>query len=343
MRTARAAPRHGRLASISHLLASGSSESPANVCRQRLTAPNCDAIDAIAPSPRRHEKSTGRCLPATDCRVAVRRAIFFDRTPMSPASINGASFWANQISVVRAQRMMTAATATAPGGSPPAGSLTSGTAGVGSGGGLFANLLSTLSAKVASSSRAVSGPGGATSSTATATAATASRAQIAQDFQAFTQSLLQTLASKQPAPLQSGGSAGATATGTGASLINSGSGAASAAGTASSRGYGHGHGHGGMRSRLESLISALNNNGSPSASASAPSASANKNVSDLNAAFNKLTTDLGVNSSSSGAASAVSNSNASTALQGLLQGMLQHLQQQGSLAASAGHVVNVIA
>jgi hypothetical protein len=39
----------------------------------------------------------------------------------------------------------------------------------------------------------------------------------------------------------------------------------------------------------------------------------------------------------------MSNPNASTALQGLLQGMLQHLQQQGSLAASAGHVVHVVA
>jgi hypothetical protein len=39
----------------------------------------------------------------------------------------------------------------------------------------------------------------------------------------------------------------------------------------------------------------------------------------------------------------VSNANAPAPLQGLLQGLLQHLQQQGSLAASTGHVINAVA
>jgi hypothetical protein len=249
---------------------------------------------------------------------------------MSPASINNASFWANQVSVLSAPRMMTAATTWAAGGGPAAGTTVAS-----GGGGLFANLLSTLSAKVATNGGAANG----------SNAATSSRAQIAQDFQAFTQSLLQTLASNPSLQAQGGSSLSSpsvTSTGAGASMSSPGiGGAAGGAGTASARGYGHGHG--GLRSKLESLMSALNNSGSASTSAGTPDVAANKNVANLNAAFNKLMADLGASGSSSSAASAVSNPNADTALHGLLQGMLQHLQQQGSLAASAGHVVHVVA
>jgi hypothetical protein len=106
---------------------------------------------------------------------------------MSLAMINSGRLWADQVSALSAQRAAAPNALTAP-GSSPLGATT-----VGGGGGLFAGLLSSLTGNAAA-------PG-------TSSSSTASRAQIAQDLQAFTQSLLQALAANQYAPPPSGSSA----------------------------------------------------------------------------------------------------------------------------------------
>jgi hypothetical protein len=98
-------------------------------------------------------------------------------------------------------------------------------------------------------------------------------------------------------------------------------------------GYGHGRGRDGMRSKLKSLINTLNTSSSDAA-AGTSSASASADVANLNSMFSKLMTDLG-------GASSTNAQSSSTTLRGLLQSVLQHVQQQGSWAASVGHVVQV--
>ena len=110
-----------------------------------------------------------------------------------------------------------------------------------------------------------------------------------------------------------------------------------------SRGYSYAHD--GMRGKIESLINTLAANGNGAAAHGTSSASTGANVAGLNSAFNKLMTDLGSNSSiNSGVASNVAlTGSSSVTLRGLLQSMLQHLQQQGSWAAPAGHIVHTVA
>jgi hypothetical protein len=184
------------------------------------------------------------------------------------------------------------------------GSSAPGTTAANGGASLFADLVSALT-------------GGAVTvnGSAAVTAAQSSHSQISQDVQAFTQSLMQAL---------SGGNG-------------------SAAGIAVPRGYAHGHDS--MRGKLESLINTLSANGSSTAVNATSSASTGATIATLNTAFNKLMTDLGSNSSmdTGSAATVASTQSSSVTLRGLLQSMLQHLQQQGSWVASAGHVVHAVA
>ncbi|MGO9594705.1 MAG: hypothetical protein ACLQFF_03935 [Steroidobacteraceae bacterium] len=266
---------------------------------------------------------------------------------MSAISINSASIWANQISALSTQRTLQANAASALAGNSASTTAVSG------GGSLFADLVSALSRQAVTfngfaaadiASAANSASAASSTSSPSAIGSTASRSQIAQDLQAFSQSLLQALASNQSAQPQSGSSGNAASAG---GTVNG-----SASGIVMPRGYRHGHG--GMTSRLESLINTLNQNSSASASSGTSSASTSANVSNLNTTFSKLMTDLGVGTSTSpsgstanpvsvSASNVASTSSAGTSLPSLLQGMLQHLQQQGSWRASVGHVVNVLA
>jgi hypothetical protein len=158
--------------------------------------------------------------------------------------------------------------------------------------------------------------GAAAGTTAGASSSTISRSQFAQDVPAFTQSLFQALASNQGAPVRSGSN-----------------GDGSALGIAVPHGYGHGRARDGMRSKLKSLINTLNTSSSDTA-AGTSSASASADVANLNSMFSKLMTDLG-------GASSTNAQSCSTTLPGLLESVLQHVQQQGSWAASVGNVVQV--
>ncbi len=204
----------------------------------------------------------------------------------------------------------------------------------------WANQILALSAQRALQPNAVTAAAG--TSPGSSSAAVSSRGQIAQDLQSFTQSLLQALVSNQPASTQSG-------------VPNSvaGTGSTDTTGSAPARAlpHGHGHHHGGGRSKLESLVDTLNggaNTSLPSGSSSSTSSS----VDNLNASFNKLMTDLGASASTGassgvaapGSAAGVASSQQSIPpLQGLLQGMLRHLQQQGARAASLGQGLHVVA
>ncbi|MFI4868521.1 MAG: hypothetical protein ACHQDD_04105 [Steroidobacterales bacterium] len=171
------------------------------------------------------------------------------------------------------------------------------------GGGLFGDLVSALtqgSVTVNNPAAAATVSPASSISNPAVPGSSPSRSQIAQDLQAFTQSLRQVLASNQTAQLQSG-SAGNTA------------------------------------------------------SAGGPSAAGGASIVSLNTTFNRLINDLSVSASSSSSAAGSTGSpfagvtpnavsvSPSAVLPRLLQGMLQHLQQQGSMAASVGHAVHVVA
>jgi hypothetical protein len=230
--------------------------------------------------------------------------------------INSASFWANQLSAMSARRTSQSIAATSPASSAP------GSGGVS--GGLFADLVSSLSGGAVTAN----GTSAATATTASATTAAAataaasgspaSRSQIAQDVQAFTQSLSAALASNQAVPAQGSGAVGSTP------------------GGVVPHAHHHGHGHGGMGSRLESLINSLNSSSS-TAAAGTSSASSNPAIASLNSSYSKLMTDLG------GAVNPTSTQSSGASLQALLQNMLQHEQQQGSRGASIGNVVHAVA
>lgn len=84
------------------------------------------------------------------------------------------------------------------------------------------------------------------------------------------------------------------------------------------------------------------------AAARTPGASASVDVANLNAAYSKLAAVHGVHgvlagTAARGASNVASSPNTSARLRGLLQSLLQHVQQQGSWAASAGRVVHVVA
>jgi trimeric autotransporter adhesin len=120
-----------------------------------------------------------------------------------------------------------------------------------------------------------------------------------------------------------------------------------------------------LQAFTRSLLQALNANQSAplqggssitagSAGAGVSSASASTSMANLNTTFNQLMTDIsaGANPGSAGMAanpaagvapSGVSTPNARSVLPRLMQGMLQHLQQQGSMAASVGRAVHVVA
>jgi hypothetical protein len=245
---------------------------------------------------------------------------------MTPATINTAALWANQVSALSAQRAARAlATASA-------GSSASGSAPAGGGGDLFADLISSLS------HGAVTLPNSSTATAATAATAgtstgTVSRAQIARDVQALSQSLSAALAANHAATSQGGTAAAATP-------------ASAAPGTTAPLGHAHGHGHGGKHENIQSLIDELNASSSTAAGTSGTATSGA--VANLNSAFSKLMTDLGAagaNSSGSnpGTATALSTQSSSPPLRGLLQTLLQHVQQQGSFAASAGNLVHTVA
>jgi hypothetical protein len=176
---------------------------------------------------------------------------------------------------------------------------------------LFADLVANLTggAVTVNSSAASTSPAAATSTTTAPGAA--SPGQIAQDVKAFTQSLSQVLASQPSVPAQTLGTAAITAP----------------------HGHAHAHHHGGERTSLESLLSTLNNSGA-SATTSTSSSASSTDLANLNSTFSKLMSDLG-----SSGASAQSRS----ALPGLLQSVLQHVQQQGAWAASSGHAVHAVA
>jgi hypothetical protein len=203
---------------------------------------------------------------------------------MTPATINSAALWANQVSALSAQRATRALAAAS------AGSSASGSAAAGGSGDLFADLISSLShgAVTANNSSA-------------ATAATAAT----------------------PA-------AGNAASGTTAPL-----------------GHAHGHGHGGGKhGSIQSLIDELNASSTAAAGTSGTAISAD--LANVNSAFSKLMTDLGAagansTASNAGTATAVSTASSSPPLRGLLQSLLQHVQQQGSFAASAGNLVHAVA
>jgi hypothetical protein len=108
--------------------------------------------------------------------------------------------------------------------------------------------------------------------------------------------------------------------------------------------HGHGHGHGGKHENIQSLIDELNASSGTAAPATSGTATSGA-VANLNSAFSKLITDLGAASSGSnaGTATALSIKSSSPPLRGLLQTLLQHVQQQGSFAASAGNLVHTAA
>jgi hypothetical protein len=232
--------------------------------------------------------------------------------------INSASFWANQLSAMSARRTSQSIAAAS------SGSNAAGTSAISDGGGLFADLVSSLSGAAVTAN----GTGAATAATATTTTSAAasaaaagspvSRSQIAQDLQAFTQSLSAALASNQAAPAQ-----GSSAVG-------------SALGSVVPHAHRHGHGYGGIGSRLESLINSLNV-GSSNAAAGTTSASTNPAIASLDSSYSKLMTDLG------GAANATSTQGSGATLQALLQDMLQHEQQQQSWGTSICHVLHAVA
>lgn len=247
------------------------------------------------------------------------------------ATINSGRLWADQLSALSAQRAAAPNALTAPGSSPLSATV------AGGGAGLFAGLLSTLTGNAAATGSTASSTNAGASSTSNA-----SRAQIAQDLRAFTQSLLQALATNQYAPTPSGSSGSASGA---ANHVNFGS---STIGAESTRGYGHGQGNGGMRGKLGSPIHTLSNNSSTSTS----NASSSAHATTLNTGFDKLMTDLGLRTSpagpfgttTSGSASNVApDQTAAMTLKSLQQGMLQHVQQQRSWAASGDHVVHVTA
>ena len=74
-------------------------------------------------------------------------------------------------------------------------------------------------------------------------------------------------------------------------------------------------------------------------------------MANLNTVFNRLMNDMNASTrpgaagtlAAGGASNGVSTSNPSAVLPRLMQGMLQHLQQQASMAASVGHAVHVVA
>lgn len=212
---------------------------------------------------------------------------------MSPATINSAGLWANQISAPSAQRPVKANAVAALAGSPASTTAVSG------GGSLFADLVSALTGGAVTVNASSEGT---TAGAPATTSSTASRSQIAQDVQAFTQSLFQALGSNQSV-------------------------------------QGGGHGHGDLRSNLSSLINTLNASSGSSAATGISNASTSANAADPTTAFNKLMTDLGTSTSKAGVANVASTQPASTTL----RGVLQHVQQQGSWAASVGHVVHVVA
>ena len=246
---------------------------------------------------------------------------------MTPATINTAALWANQVSALSAQRAARAlATASA-------GSSASGSAPAGGGGDLFADLISSLS------HGAVTLPNSSTATAATAATAgtstgTVSRAQIARDVQALSQSLSAALAANHAATSQGGTAAAATP-------------ASAAPGTTAPLGHAHGHGHGGKHENIQSLIDELNASSNTAAAGTSGTATSGA-VANLNSAFSKLMTDLGAAGASSsgsnpGSATALSTQSSSPPLRGLLQTLLQHVQQQGSFAASAGNLVRTVA
>ncbi len=205
----------------------------------------------------------------------------------------------------------------------------------------WANQISALSAQRALQPNAVTAAGG--TSPGSSSAAVSSRGQIAQDLQSFTQSLLQALVSNQPA---------SNASGISNSVAGTGSTDTTGSAPASVLPHGHGHHHGGARSKLESLIDTLNG-GVNSSVPTGSSGSTSSSVANVNASFNKLMTDLGASAgtgaasgvAAAGSAAGVTSSQQSTPplQERLLQGMLQHLQQQGARAASLGQGLHVVA
>ncbi len=224
---------------------------------------------------------------------------------MAAASINSASLWANQISALSAQCAARASALSASAANAAATSTASG------GGGLFGDLVAALT----QGSVTVNNPAAATTvspaagiSNPAVPGGSRGRGQVAQDLQAFTQSLLQALASNQAAQSQGSGAGNTVTVGVGAAAGSS-SGVSSAASGAS--------------------------------------------LVNLNTTFNRLLRDLSASAGSSAAASTGNPfagvapnalaASSSAALPQLLQGMLQHLQQQGSTAALVGHAVHVVA
>jgi trimeric autotransporter adhesin len=110
-----------------------------------------------------------------------------------------------------------------------------------------------------------------------------------------------------------------------------------------------------LQAFTRSLLQALNANQSAqppggsinpgSAGAGASSAPGSASIANLNATFNQLMTDIsaGANPAAGVAPNALSTPHSGAALPRLMQGMLQHLQQQGSMAASVGHAVHFVA
>jgi hypothetical protein len=256
---------------------------------------------------------------------------------MTPATINNAAMWANQVSALSAQRAARALAAATAGGSA------SGSTAAGGNGDLFADLISSLShgAATLTNSSTAAGTTSATGTTAAAAAtpgastAIASRAQISQDVQALSQSLAAALAANRAATPQSSAAAGTAVSGTAAS------------GSTPPLGHSHGHGHGGGKHEsIQSLIDELN--ASSTAAAGTSGTATSSAVASVNSAFSKLMTDLGVagansTGSNTGAASAVSTQGSSPPLRGLLQTLLQHVQQQGSFGAASGNLVHAVA
>ena len=96
---------------------------------------------------------------------------------------------------------------------------------------------------------------------------------------------------------------------------------------------------------LRQALAPIQSKSSTGAAARTANASARVDLANLDAAYSKLAADLGIHgaTAASRASNVASSPNTSATLRGLLQSVLQHVQQQGSWAASAGHVVHVVA
>jgi hypothetical protein len=205
--------------------------------------------------------------------------------------------------------------------------------------GAFSSIVSGSNGGAAGSATTAGSVGSGTSS--------ASVTQLSQDVDAFTQSLLQALASTSAATQAQATNAvtSNTSTNAGGASLNSGAGNASDP-TGGTGAIGHsGHHHGGLAKELASLIGELNDTSTPGGTSSNPA------LSTLNTTFNQLVSDLGTTGSASTSptnptgtsGSASPSTTTALTLPNVLGAMLQRIQHSGGWTSPVGQTINAVA